>query len=232
MNRCVLGLAAVLSLLGAPTSRGVAADNGFYVGGNLGMASKDVPSTEFELLNEALEDFFGYTPTSGAPSFDDSDESYSLLVGYRVARWLALEGGYARLGKVSYSSYTRGNFPNDGGDLGVSQEAETTGFFVSALGVLPINYSWEIYGRAGMLFATNEFSLSVNARGDIFAQPSGADSFSKSSEDAYAGLGVSFRFFDIYNVRLEYQRYFDAGLELTINKGDLDVATLGLIVTF
>ena len=83
-----------------------------------------------------------------------------------------------------------------------------------------------------MLFATNDFTLTIRARGDVFAQPSGADSFSKSSEDAYAGLGVSFRFFDIYDVRLEYQRYFDAGTEITINKGDLDVATLGLIVTF
>jgi hypothetical protein len=218
--------------LGAFGSRAEAADNGFYMGGALGMASKDTPSTEFALLNEALEDLFGYTPTSGAPSFDDSDESYSLLFGYRATRWLALEGGYARLGKLSYSSYTRGNFPNDGGDLGISQEAETTGFFVSALGVLRINYNWEVYGRVGMLFATNEFSLSIRARGDVFAQPSGADSFSKSSEDAYAGLGVSFRLFDIYDLRLEYQRYLDAGLELMMNKGDLDVATLGLTVTF
>jgi hypothetical protein len=224
---------AVMMALSALGSRADAGDNGFYVGGSLGMASKDAPGAEYQLLADDLHRFvFAYTPTSGSPSFDDSDKSYSLLLGYRLNRYLAFEGGYARLGKLAYRSFTSGDFVNDRGDVGLSMDSETSGFSVSALGVLPLTYNWEIYGRAGMLFATNEFTLAIRARGDVFAQQSGAQSFSKGSDEAYAGLGVSLRFFDIYDVRLEYQRYFDAGLELTINKGDLDVATLGLIVTF
>jgi OmpA-like transmembrane domain len=232
MKRRVPGLAAVLCV-GALGSSAEAGDNGFYVGGSFGVASKDTPVTEYQLLADFLyEEVFRYTPTSGAPSFDDSDTSYSLLVGYRLNRYLALEGGYARLGQLSYRSFTSGEFPNDRGEVNLSMDSETSGFAVAAVGVLPLNYSWEIYGRAGMLFATNDFTLTIRARGDVFAQPSGAESFSKSSEDVYAGLGVSFRFFDIYDVRLEYQRYFDAGTEITMNKGDIDVASLGLIVTF
>ena len=232
MSPRVVGLAAVLCL-GALGSRVEAGDNGFYIGGSLGLASKDAPSTEFQSLAELLHDeFYFYTPTSGAPSFDDSDQSYSLMAGYRLNRYLAFEGGYARLGELSYRSYTSGEFRNDSGEVNISMDSETSGFSIAAVGVLPLSYNWEIYGRAGMLFATNEFSLSIRARGDVFAQVSGAESFSKSSEETYAGVGVSFRFFDIYDVRLEYQRYFDAGLELTINEGDLDVASLGLTVTF
>jgi hypothetical protein len=232
MNDRVPGLAAVLCLV-ALGSRAEAGDVGFYVGGAFGVATKDTPSTEYEALADFLyEDVYSFTPTSGAPSFDDSDTSYSLLVGYRLNRYIALEGGYARLGKLAYRSFASGDFPNDRGEVNLSMDSETSGFSVAALGVLPLNYSWEIYGRAGMLFATNEFSLTIRARGDVFAQPSGADSFSKSSEEMFAGLGVSFRFFDIYDLRLEYQRYFDAGNEETFNVGDLDVATLGLTVTF
>ena len=57
------------------------------------------------------------------------------------------------------------------------------------------------------------------------------DAFSKSSEETYAGLGVSRRFFDIYDLRLEYQRVFSAGLEGTGGVGDIDLVTLGLTVT-
>jgi OmpA-OmpF porin, OOP family len=231
MNARVAVLALVL-FLGAISPRAQAGDVGFYVGGSLGLASKDTPSTEFVLLTEALHDFFSYTPTSGEPAFDDSDESYSLFVGYRLNRYLAFEGGYARLGSVSYRSFTSGDFANDSGDMGISQDVETSGFTVSAVGVLPVNYNWEVYGRVGMLFSTNEFTLGIRARGDVFAQQSGTQSFSRGSDEMYAGLGVSLRFFDIYDLRVEYQRVFDAGLELTTNKGDLDVATLGLIVTF
>ncbi len=45
-------------------------------------------------------------------------------------------------------------------------------------------------------------------------------------------MGLSRRFFEIYQLRLEYQRVFDAGDEDSGGKGDLDAALLGLVVTF
>jgi hypothetical protein len=228
MGRAI-AFAALLSAFG---QNAYAGDNGFYIGGALGLARKDAPGTEFELFSSDLQNLYQYTPTAGGASFDDSDKSYSLLLGYRFTRHIAIEGGYARLGQLAYRSATAGNFANDAGEMDISMDTETSGFTVSALCVLPINYSWEVYGRAGMLIASNRFALRVRARGDVFAQPNISGSFSRGSDELYAGLGVSVRFFDIYDVRLEYQRFFDAGLELTLNSGDLDVATLGLIVTF
>ena len=232
MSAPVVALVCLL-FLGTLAPSAEAGDDGFYVGGSFAITRKDTESTEFELFAGDLQDFvFLFTPTDERTSFDDSDTSYSLFVGYRFTRHIAVEGGYARLGELSYRSFASGDFPMDRGTLNIAMDSETSGFTVSALGILPINYNWEVYGRAGVLFATNEFALSLGARGEIFAQPSGAQSFSKSTEDMYAGLGVSMRFFDIYDVRLEYQRIFDAGLPLTLNAGDLDVASLGLIVTF
>ena len=48
----------------------------------------------------------------------------------------------------------------------------------------------------------------------------------------FAGIGVSRTFFEIYNLRLEYQRFFEAGGPDTGGEGDLDTAVLGLAVTF
>jgi opacity protein-like surface antigen len=205
---------------------------GFYVGGALGQAKKDADRAEFELLAQDVHDFFGYTPLMGQPSYDDSDTSYSLMIGYRLNRYLAFEGGYTHLGELSYKSLTTGNYPNDAGSLNMRASSETSGFTLSALGVVPITYNWEVYARGGVLFATNEVSLDVDTIGEVFVHQDIAASFSESTDELYAGVGVSLRFLDIYDVRLEYQRVFDAGLLQTLNEGDLDVATLGLTVTF
>ena len=223
---------AVLVLLSAAAFNAQANDVGFYVGGALGQAKKDGDRAEFELFTQDVQDFFGYTPIVEQVSYEDSEFSYSLFVGYRIARYIAVEGAYARLGHLEYQSTGNGHFPMDQGTLNMTSESETTGFSLSLLGILPISYNWEVYARAGLLFATNSFRIRIDARGEIFAQQSAAQEFSKSSEDVFAGLGVSRRFFDIYDFRLEYQRYFDAGLPLTMNAGDLDVAMLGLTVTF
>ena len=106
---------------------------------------------------------------------------------------------------------------------------------MSALGVLPLTYRWEIYARAGALFATNRLKINLSVRGEIFATPGGdniVDEFSRGTTEYLAGVGVGMRMLDIYDLRLEYQRIFDAGLEETGGVGDIDVATLGVTVTF
>jgi hypothetical protein len=37
---------------------------------------------------------------------------------------------------------------------------------------------------------------------------------------------------EIYNVRLEYQRVFDAGDDATLDEADVDMATLNITVSF
>lgn len=227
-------LLATLALmgLGAPAA---ASDIGFYVGGSVGQATKDSDRNEFALFADDLQFIFGFTPASDSRSFDDSDTSFVLMVGYRLTRHLALEGAYSRLGTVSHRSRASGNFPLDAGTLDSTIENETTGFTIAAVGFLPLNRDWEVFGRIGALFADNEISVSIAAIGETFVGPGGqrlSDSGSQTSTDYFAGLGVTRRIFEIYDLRLEYQRFLDVGTTDTGGVGDIDTLMLGLNATF
>ena len=54
----------------------------------------------------------------------------------------------------------------------------------------------------------------------------------QSGFDLFAGAGVSFSIAEIYNVRLEYGRVFDAGDDSTLDEADVDMATLNVTVSF
>lgn len=227
-------LLATLALTG-PGAPVAASDIGFYVGGSVGQASKDSDRGEYAAFADDIQRFFGFTPASDSRSFDDSDTTFALLVGYRFTAHFALEGAYARLGTVSHRSRASGNFPMDSGTLDSTIESATSGFTAAALGVLPLNRDWELFGRVGVLFANNDISVEIVSIGEIFVSPAGrrvSDSFSQSTTDSFAGVGVSRRFLEIYDVRLEYQRFLDVGRLETGGSGDIDTLMLGLNATF
>lgn len=232
MNKRVIAL----SVWCAAVSQTAAANEvGFYMGGYVGQASKEVPRALFEDVNVVLQAISVFTPAEQQTSLDDTDTAFALIGGYRLNRYLAFESSYTKLGRVTYESRATGAFPMESGSLNTTIETETSGFTFSVLGTLPLTRNWELFARGGALFATNRLRIVLNAQGDQFIPPLGnraADSFSRSSTDSYASLGISRRFLEIYDLRLEYQRVFDAGLESTGGKGDIDAAMIGLTVTF
>lgn len=212
-----------------------AAETGFYVGGQAGQSTKEAPRSFYDLFNADIQSFSFFTPTQQSTSFDDTDTAFGVIVGYRLTPHLAFEGGYVNFGQVSYTSRSSGDFPLESGTVNVDIESETTGFIVAVLGVLPLSRNWELFGRAGALFANNKITIDVTAQGQQFIPPRGnrfAASDTVGTTNLSAGLGISRRFFEIYDLRLEYQRAFDAGDEDFGGKGDLDAALLGLTVTF
>jgi hypothetical protein len=234
MNKNIARVASVFFCVAAAQTA-AANETGFYMGGYVGMTSKEVPRAPFEEFKNGLHAFSFFTQTSETISFDDSDLGFTIVGGYRLNRYLAFEGGYASLGEVVFKSRATGTFPSDPGTLNINVESETSGFTVSALGTLPLSRDWELFGRVGALFANNKIRFTLDARGTDFIPPVGnhfADSGAKSSTDMYAGLGISRRILEIYDARLEYQRAFDAGLDQTGGSGDLDALFLGLTVTF
>jgi hypothetical protein len=230
-----LALVATVLVCAANARLAAANEIGFYIGAQLGMATKDAPRDFYEVFSDDVQFFFFFTPTEESNSFDDSDLAYSLYVGYQLNTYLAFEGGYSHLGAVTHKSRASGTFPLDSGTMNVNFENETSGFTVSALGTLPLSRDWEVFARAGALFATNKLKLVIAAEGEVFIPPGGnsfVGSFSKGTTDFYAGVGISRRIFEIYDLRLEYQRVFDQGHVETGGPADLDSALLGLTVTF
>jgi hypothetical protein len=135
---------------------------------------------------------------------------------------------------VAYKSRSSGNFPQDAGTEDIGIDTEISGYTFAALGMLPLSRNWELFARAGVLFADNKITIRVTAEGQQFLPPFGSFSVAEShgSNNWHAGLGINRRFLDVYDLRLEYQRAFDVGDSGTGGKGDLNVMLLGLIVTF
>lgn len=223
-------------VLGVAVAPGAAAnENGFYIGGYVGQATKQPALDPYADLTAGLQEFDGFQPVEERTSFDDKDTTFALVGGYRLNRYLAFEGAYARLGKVAYHSHATGNFPREPGSLTTTIESETSGFSFSVLGTLPLTRDWELFARGGVVFADNRFRFDVRTQSQVFVPPTGrhaSGSLSKGSTDTFAGVGISRRILEVYDLRLEYQRVFDAGVELTGGAADVDAALLGLTVTF
>jgi OOP family OmpA-OmpF porin len=199
---------------------------GFYIGGQFGQTGKDASIRDFDVFAQQRYDLFGLTVQSATSSLDDSDSGYGFIAGYRFTPHLAVEGGYLNLGSLKYRSRASGDIGGVLSDAAYNLDSETAGITVSALGVWPLSYRWEVYGRAGVLFASNTVSEFYS---DVVGAARGE--FSENSVDALAGIGASLSFFEIYDFRVEYQRIFDAGDKST-SEGDADMISVGITVVF
>jgi hypothetical protein len=225
----------LLAACAAASQTATANEVGFYIGGYVGQARKDVPQAPYAELTDVLHEITAFTPQEERTSLDDQDTAFTLLGGYRWNRYLAFEAGFTKLGSVTYTSRATGTYPFDTGFFNTTIESQTSGFTFAAFGTLPLTRDWELFAGAGALVATNRLRLSFRAAGTDFVPAignGGSDSFSQSTTDTYASLGVSRRILEIYDLRLTYLRVFSAGEEVTGGKGDLDAAFLGVTVTF
>ena len=237
MKPIVARILCAVAFLAVPVLCSQAAELGFYVGGSYGNGSKTIDKADYDQFALAIFNDVGFVPGSNpgdnVSSIDKENPGYSFYAGYRLNTHLAVEGGYMDLGKFRYQAQSNGGFinPDDTtvtipGMLFLSANSRTAGFALSALGVLPLNYRWELFGRAGVLFASNEITLFLT-NGNV----SDAGTNNGSSTDLLAGAGAGFTSAEIYTLRAEYQRVFDAG-DNTVGEGDQDLATLGVTVRF
>jgi OOP family OmpA-OmpF porin len=224
VTAAAIAMAAFAAAGLAPSAQ--AAQIGFYIGGQYGQSSKDGNIQDFDVYAQQNYDLFGLTVESGSSSLDDSDSGYGFVAGYRFTPHLAVEGGYLNLGNLKYRSRVSGNIDGVPSDAAFNVDSETSGIAVSALGVWPLSYRWEVYGRAGVLFASNTATLFY---ADVIGAARGE--FSENSIDGMAGVGTSLSFLEIYDFRVEYQRVFDAGDEAT-GEGDVDMISVGITVVF
>lgn len=226
MRAAIIAFIVLAGTVAAPAG---AAQLGIYAGLSYVMAEKDSTRSVFE--NEALTIYnaFGFQPQTTTASFDSEDSAYGFVVGWRLTEHIAVEGGYMDLGEVSYRDTSVGVFDNTLPQQTWQQNIDsgTSGIALSALGILPLSYRWEVYARGGVLISNSTETIFISNGFD-----SRKFSGSKSGADLLAGAGISFSVAEIYNIRLEYQRVFDAGDDATLDEADVDVATFNISVSF
>ncbi|MDP1924000.1 MAG: TonB-dependent receptor [Thiobacillus sp.] len=186
MNKQLL-LLALSAALGVSSAH--AADTGFYVGGSLGQSKIDISASDIDAELASA----GYPSST---SVDDSDTGWKLFAGYRIMKYLAVEGAYTNLGEASANSIITA--PPGVVNATVEGEAWT----VSALGILPIGDKFSLFGRLGV----NIWNVDVSATGTN----SGATATVAGSDDGtdmVYGVGAAYRFTDNLSLRGEWERY-------------------------
>jgi hypothetical protein len=222
-------VAAALWACGIPLNVAMAqAEPGIYAALYFGNANSEGTPASF---SQAGFGGFGILPTGPIvpTSQDKKDSGYGFQVGYRFNRYLALEGGYVDLGETTFKASAPGVFLFNNSTDTFTQKitSKVAGITLSALGVVPLGYRWEVFGRAGLLIDNNE----VEVRAADSMGGSGSFDLSESATDVMAGVGVGFLLAEIYSIRAEFTRILDAGDEIS-GENDIDLLSLGFTVRF
>lgn len=235
MRAAIIAFIALAGSAVVATAR--AAELGVYAGVTFAMVKKDADRSVFENQARNIDALASFVPdpATRTSSFDNEDSAYGFVVGWRMSEHIAFEGGYMDLGDVKYREHAAGVFvpadpadPVEPGELQQNIDSSTSGIQLSALGILPLSYRWEVYARGGALISNNTASVFVlDELGN-----SGKLRSTKSGFDLLAGVGISFSLAEIYNLRLEYQRVFDAGEDETLGEADVNMATFNISVSF
>ena len=226
MKRVIL--ATALWGCGVPLNVALAqAEPGIYAGFFFGISDSDGTPAG---ASQAGFDAFGIVPNGPITSSQDPEDSgYGFQVGYRFNRWLAFEGGYVDLGDTTFRASapaTLNGDPTTADTFTQKLTSNIAGLTASVLGILPINFRWEAYGRAGLLIGNDELDVRAANSAD-----SASFDVSESVTDTFLGVGIAFSLVEIYSVRAEYTRILDAGDEIS-GENDIDMLSLGLTVRF
>lgn len=203
-----LALIVLLATATAPTFAG-----NVYVVGSVGLSTFDIDKNELDNVLTTV----GVTGLSS--SLDKRDTGYKVQVGYQFNQNFALEGGYVDLGKASYSAnYTGGS---------ATANVEASGLNVSALGIMPINESFSVFGKLGVIRAKVE-------ENGIATDTGGSASGSASSTDwkPNFGIGGTYNINTQLGIRAEYERFNQLGDSDTTGEADVDLLSAGVVYKF
>lgn len=243
MRQIRVALSAVAIACGAYTDAH-AAQLGHYVGVAYGSTDKqDDRSTYDAFTFDVLYRGISFAADGHTVKFDTRDQGFAGFLGFRLNRYLAIEGIYIDSGKVEYRAQSSGTvqyFSNstglpESGPMSVDTRLESRmiGYGMQALGILPFADRWEAFGRAGFQYSsirTKGFLYKTSGPDEVLSRM-GAAIARDGTVDWTAGLGMAMSIADTYGVRLEYMRIFKAGSDL-VAKGDADILMLGVIVAF
>jgi OmpA-OmpF porin, OOP family len=207
-NRSTIAAAALALSFAAGTVK--AQESGWYGGLDIGRSKLGASGGDFE--NALARQGIGGTATN-----DNADTAWGMNLGYRVNRHLAFEGAYTDLGKFSYSVDVSAPTAD-----GISGSYSAKAYSVSAVGIVPLQSSWSIYGKAGLARTSTKLTAS---------SVTGATS-PEDASDSGTGLlvGAGLRY-DLQRSRIfmkaGWDRYVDAGAEST-GKADIDLYSVGV----
>ena len=144
------------------------------------------------------------TPVNASCEGNETVFGWKLFGGWRFSPYIALEGGYADLGKADGDTVIFGQ--------SVNGQIEANALFAELVGSVPFGERARGFGKLGIA------NVDVELTTDVFAVPLAAaprSSFSSDSTEAVYGLGGEIRFTPSLLGRLEWERFdFEGGIDL------------------
>jgi OOP family OmpA-OmpF porin len=197
MKKTVFAAVATTVLAASPAF--AADDTGFYVGAGLGNFSIDSDSIY------------------AGRDFDGSDIGFKVFGGYQFMKWLAVEAEYIDGGEPD-DVFRSPSFPDDRlkASVGVS------GFTGSAVGILPIGESFNVFGKLGFIYWDTDGSAKIRDQGGTIVKTSVSD----DGTDFAWGVGGTWNFAENFGARIEYQ-----GFEIS-NTNSVDFASASIVWSF
>lgn len=216
----LLGLAALVS------TPAVAAERGFYFGLDAGQYNYDLDQRGIDRrVVGALEDF-GLDVLDGRSETSEDGFTYGIILGYQILPYLAVEAAYVDLGDFEYKGSALVSDGISTVDLNAQLTGESSGPTLSVLGILPLISGWEVYGRAGVYFGSNDAEVRFTADG---ISESASDS-SNSTEFLW-GVGAGYTRGD-WTVRLDFQQFTDVGDSNTTGDINVNRIVLGAVYRY
>lgn len=199
-----------LTLIASPYAR--AQDSGWYLGANVGQSRAKIDDTR--ITSGLLGSGLGVTTLQD----HDKDTGFKVFGGYEFNRWFSLEGGYFNLGKMGYTAATL-----PGGTL--EGQIKVQGVNLDAVLNIPLTEKFSVFGRAGVIYADAKDTFSGTGA-VVVVNPSPSE---KGTNYKYGG-GLQYDFTKSFGMRAEYERYRIN--DAIGNKGDIDLASIGLLFRF
>ncbi len=207
---CAAASAFAQSSAGSPSAR-----PGWYAAAELGSARSGFGSDNVASVLERQG--LGGTGVT----VDRTATDWSLYAGYRFTPYFSLEGGYVDLGRREFSAIVAA--PGTGT---ISGRSHPQGLFVRAVGTLPINDAWSVFGRLGV----------ANTRARLAASGTGsAASFDEQTRwhaDATFGFGAAWRVARNTDVLLTWDRWNGIQPDYSGKDFKVDTVNVGLRYRF
>lgn len=147
---------------------------------------------------------------TGSGTCDDKDTAWKIYGGMEMNEYISMEVGYVDLGTINYSA--------------PAGSRKTTGAIIQVVGTYALNPSFTLMARGGMNILNTEVNgalaaTSVNNSGNTDVVWS-------------AGLGAQYNFNKTVGLRMEWERYFEAGDPTDTGEADIDLVSAGVVFKF
>lgn len=208
---------AIFALAASALATGSAiAEQGFYLGGSVGISRTKIDKGSFDSELSAL----GIGGISS--STDETDTAFRLRAGYQFNDYIAIEGGYANLGTFKYNVDFRTPIAGN-----AYEKIKVDGFDISAVGTLPVGQGFSLLGKVGAFFSRTKANATATT-----ALANASDDAKATETNLLTGLGIQYAINRNLTVRAEWERFFKVGNNDSTGEGDIDLYSLGLNYRF